>query len=181
MWETTTIFVSGDHCHTRRSTTRWTWASSTSYDTPRNAARNTSTATRYPVLPGLSFNLIFSRLRGELQKSKDTDAELHNLMTARFRPNICTFKPQNMPPSPPPVRPPQAQQLQCGEQQLSSLAGIIATHDGPPPDGPGHPSPLTIPPETLLEIQVRLQDTQSSLDFPSTSSSRRAAKEQRYR
>jgi hypothetical protein len=35
-----------------------------------------------PGKGGLSFDLIFRRLQGELQKSKATGAELHNLMTA---------------------------------------------------------------------------------------------------
>jgi hypothetical protein len=35
-----------------------------------------------PGKSGLSFDLIFSQLQSELQKSKDTGAELHNLMIA---------------------------------------------------------------------------------------------------
>ncbi|KAM6490157.1 hypothetical protein JOM56_014349 [Amanita muscaria] len=124
---------------------------------------------RPPGKSGLSFNLIFGRLQGELQKSKDTGAELHNLTMAlgEIHDTLGGSLPQNMPPPPhslPPVHPPQVQQSQGGEQRPSSSAGVITTHDGPPPDGgPGHPLPLTISPETLLEIEARLQDIQFSL------------------
>ncbi|KAM6501759.1 hypothetical protein JOM56_001736 [Amanita muscaria] len=121
---------------------------------------------RPPGKSGLSFNLIFGR---ELQKSKDTGAELHNLTMAlgEIHDTLGGSLPQNMPPPPhslPPIHPPQVQQSQGGEQRPSSSAGVITTHDGPPPDGgPGHPLPLTISPETLLEIEARLQDIQFSL------------------
>ncbi|KAM6494638.1 hypothetical protein JOM56_009261 [Amanita muscaria] len=115
-----------------------------------------------PGKSGLSFDLIFSRLQGEVQKSKDIGAELQNLTTALDEIQDTLGGLLNMPPplhSLPPVRPPQVQQPQCGEQQPSSSAGVIATHNGPPPDGgPGHPPPLT---EMLLEIEAQRQDVQS--------------------
>ncbi|KIL54934.1 hypothetical protein M378DRAFT_18409 [Amanita muscaria Koide BX008] len=124
---------------------------------------------RRPGKSGLSFDLIFRRLQGELQKSKDTGAELHNLtmVLGEIHDTLGGSLPQNMPPPPhslPPIHPPQVQQSQGGEQRPSSSAGVITTHDGPPPDGgPRHPLPLTISPETLLEIEARLQDIQFSL------------------
>ncbi|KIL54911.1 hypothetical protein M378DRAFT_18427, partial [Amanita muscaria Koide BX008] len=121
---------------------------------------------RPPGKGGLSFDLIFRRLQGELQKSKATGAELHNLMTAFGEIQDMLGGSSNMPlpHSLPPIHPPQVQQPQGGKQHPSSSAGVIATHDGPPPDGgPGHPPPLTISLETLLEVQAQLQDTQSSL------------------
>ncbi|KAM6489928.1 hypothetical protein JOM56_014507 [Amanita muscaria] len=106
---------------------------------------------RPPGKGGLSFDLIFRRLQGKLQKSKATGAELHNLMTA-------FGEIQDM------LGGSSVQQPQGGKQHPSSSAGVIATHGGPPPDGgPGHPPPLTISLETLLEVQAQLQDTQSSL------------------
>ncbi|KIL56949.1 hypothetical protein M378DRAFT_16618 [Amanita muscaria Koide BX008] len=44
------------------------------------------------------------------------------------------------PPSLPPIRPPQVQQPQGGEQLPSSSARVAATRNSLPPDGgPGHP------------------------------------------
>ncbi|KIL56312.1 hypothetical protein M378DRAFT_17173 [Amanita muscaria Koide BX008] len=94
---------------------------------------------RPPGRSSLSFDLIINRLRGELQKSKETGAELHNLMTGLGEIQDIFGGSLDMPPPRllPPVHPPQAQQLAAAGKQQPSLS--------------------------LLEIQMRLQDTQSSL------------------
>ncbi|KAK2459473.1 hypothetical protein APHAL10511_008507 [Amanita phalloides] len=111
---------------------------------------------RPPGKSGLSFELIFSRLQGELQKTKDTGMELQNLTSAlgEIQDTLGGALPQDMPPPPhalPPVRPPQ-QQPPAGES--SSAASANAASEAPAP---------VISRDTLLEIQTRLQDTQSSL------------------
>ncbi|KAF8625152.1 hypothetical protein AX15_005534 [Amanita polypyramis BW_CC] len=114
---------------------------------------------RPPGKSGLSFELIFSRLQGELQKSKDTGAELQNLTSAlgEIQDTLGGALPQNMPPPPhnlPPVRPSQPPPA-MGESSSAVVANTA-------PEAPTQ-SPPVISSETLLEIQTRLQDTQSSL------------------
>ncbi|KIL54508.1 hypothetical protein M378DRAFT_18823 [Amanita muscaria Koide BX008] len=82
------------------------------------------------------------------------------LLTVLMRSKICleVLCHTRCPHSPPSIPPPQVQQPQGGEQQLSSSEGVAITQNSPPPDGgPRHPPP-PISPETLLEIQARLQD-----------------------
>ncbi|KAM6502903.1 hypothetical protein JOM56_002880 [Amanita muscaria] len=115
---------------------------------------------RRPGKSGLSFDLIFRRLQGELQKCKETGVELHNLTAAlgeiqdalggSLADYVHLLKPQNMPPPPLP----------------HSLPPFRMHNDLPPDKGLGHPPPLTmISPEMLLvvEMQAQLQEVQSSL------------------
>ncbi|KAI9461341.1 hypothetical protein HD554DRAFT_2028256 [Boletus coccyginus] len=102
---------------------------------------------RPPGKSGLSFDHILSRLQGELQKSRETGAELHSLTTAMndihdtlggtLPPNIPHF-----PPNLPPVRSPQPQPAH--EQTQSSDSG----------------SP---PAAVLNELRTQLHETQASL------------------
>lgn len=118
---------------------------------------------------GLTFDHILSRLQGELQKSRDTGAELSNLTGTlgeigdtiggnlvsfssylECRNQIVVLQPQHLPSYPqslPPVRPPAPQQPP--EANASDAAAVEA-------------APL-IPPEALTDLQSQLQTTQSSL------------------
>ncbi|KAH0835052.1 hypothetical protein J3R83DRAFT_10790 [Lanmaoa asiatica] len=102
---------------------------------------------RPPGKSGLSFDHILSRLQGELQKSRETGAELHSLTTAMndihdtlggtIPPNIPHF-----PPNLPPVRAPQPQPAH--EPAQSTDSGSI---------------PATV----LNELRTQLHETQASL------------------
>ncbi|KAF8548614.1 hypothetical protein OG21DRAFT_1560880 [Imleria badia] len=102
---------------------------------------------RPPGKSGLSFDHILSRLQGELQKSRETGAELHSLTTAMndihdtlggaMPPNIAHF-PSNLPP----VRAPQSQ----------------------PPHEPAQPTDSgSVPATALNELRSQLHETQASL------------------
>ncbi|KAF8629365.1 hypothetical protein AX17_005661 [Amanita inopinata Kibby_2008] len=111
---------------------------------------------RPPGKSGLSFDLIFSRLQGELQKTKDTGAELHNLTSSlgEIQDTLGGALPQNIPPHPhtlPPVRPPQPAHP-AGEPSSAPVANG-------PSEVPGQPPPTV----SIVELQTRLEDTQSSL------------------
>ncbi|KIM79867.1 hypothetical protein PILCRDRAFT_823052 [Piloderma croceum F 1598] len=98
---------------------------------------------RAPGKSGLTFDHILSRLQGELQKSRETGAELHNLTGAMndIHDTLGGSLPPNLPPYPsalPPVRP-------------------STTQNQDPPE------PSTSPPALLAELQSQLHDTQSSL------------------
>ena len=103
---------------------------------------------------GLTFDHILSRLQGELQKSKETGAELQNLTGA-----LCDVHntlggtvPQNLPSFNgahlPPVRSPQHEPP-------------VASTSAPPTSEV--PSSSSLPPAALGELQSQLHDTQSSL------------------
>ncbi|KAF8322374.1 hypothetical protein F5887DRAFT_1166249 [Amanita rubescens] len=113
---------------------------------------------RPPGKSGLSFELIFSRLQGELQKTKDTGAELQNLTSSlgEIQDTLGGALPQNMPPpyALPSVCP--AQSSLAATESSASISSITSP-EVPPQSQPAVPS------ETLLEIQTRLQDTQTSL------------------
>ncbi|KIJ11103.1 hypothetical protein PAXINDRAFT_138122 [Paxillus involutus ATCC 200175] len=97
---------------------------------------------RPPGKSGLSFDHILSRLQGELQKSRDTGAELHSLTTAMsdIHDTLGGTLPPNLPHYPhtlPPVRPPQAITEQSGSG--------------------------SIPTSALNELRSQLHETQASL------------------
>ncbi|CCM06360.1 uncharacterized protein FIBRA_08617 [Fibroporia radiculosa] len=102
---------------------------------------------RPPGKSGLTFDHILSRLQGELQKSRDTSAELHSLTGAmnEIHDTLGGNLPPNLPPYPstlPPVMPPQTQQQQEASQQ---------------------PVPPAMDASALNEIQSQLRETQLSL------------------
>jgi hypothetical protein len=128
---------------------------------------------RQPGKSGLTFDHILSRLQGELQKSRETGAELHSLTGAMneihdtlggnivssfilcFSPVflILSSQPPNHPPYPqtlPPVVPPQPPQ--SSDQSNGSSSSAAA----PAPRSPDSSS-------ALAELQSQLQDTQLSL------------------
>ncbi|PFH47881.1 hypothetical protein AMATHDRAFT_114022, partial [Amanita thiersii Skay4041] len=114
---------------------------------------------RPPGKSGLSFELIFSRLQGELQKSRDTGAELQNLTSSMsdIQDTLGGALPQNIPAPPrtlPPVRPPQPSPPPGEIPPMAMVNGH--------PEASGQPPP-TMPAEALSELQAKLQDTQSSL------------------
>ncbi|KIK89944.1 hypothetical protein PAXRUDRAFT_831735 [Paxillus rubicundulus Ve08.2h10] len=97
---------------------------------------------RPPGKSGLSFDHILSRLQGELQKSRDTGAELHSLTTAMsdIHDTLGGTLPPNLPHYPhilPPVRPSQV----LNEQSESG----------------------SIPTSALNELRSQLHETQASL------------------
>ncbi|KAH9042683.1 hypothetical protein EDB85DRAFT_2107574 [Lactarius pseudohatsudake] len=101
---------------------------------------------RAPGKSGITFDHILSRLQGELQKSRETGAELHSLTGAmnEIHETFGGNLPQTHPPYPqtlPPVLPPQ--------QPLPTETDPNA---GPPP-----------PNSALSELQAQLQETQVSL------------------
>ncbi|KAH9975375.1 hypothetical protein BGW80DRAFT_95026 [Lactifluus volemus] len=104
---------------------------------------------RAPGKSGITFDHILSRLQGELQKSRETGAELHSLTTAmnEIHETLGGNLPQTLPPYPqnlPPVLPPQ--------QPQQSL----------PAETDPNPNPSTTNP-ALSELQAQLQETQVSL------------------
>jgi hypothetical protein len=110
---------------------------------------------RPPSKNGLTFEHILSRLQGELQKSRETGAELHSLSTAMndIHDTLGGSVPQNLPHFPqslPPVR----------SQQTSTTAAPV-----PPPSAPANPEPPAPPPEhpALSELRTELHETQASL------------------
>ncbi|KAF6746576.1 hypothetical protein DFP72DRAFT_1152264 [Ephemerocybe angulata] len=105
---------------------------------------------RQPGKTGLSFDVILSRLQGELQKSRETGAELNTLTGAmsEIHDTLAGGLPTNLPPYPsvlPPVRP---------AQEVSPPPPATSPPDQPPP-----------PAETavIVELQGQLRDTQSNL------------------
>jgi len=97
---------------------------------------------RPPGKSGLTFDHILSRLQGELQKSRDTGAELHSLTGSMgdIHETLGGSMPSNLPPYPqslPPVMPPQQQPPEASTSSVSSSA--------------------------LNNLQSQLQETQMSL------------------
>lgn len=102
---------------------------------------------RPPGKSGLSFDHILSRLQGELQKSRETGAELHSITTTmnELQDTLGGSLPPSLPPLPhnlPPVRPPQPPTT--NEAGQSSESG-------------------TIPVPALNELRSQLHETQASL------------------
>lgn len=109
---------------------------------------------RQPGKGGLSFEVILSRLQGELQKSRETGAELSTLNGAMGE--ICDTLagglPTNLPPYPsvlPPVRPPAA----ASDARPSSASPEI-------PSGSPSGAAVTV---GITDLQAQLRETQSSL------------------
>ncbi|KAI0635032.1 hypothetical protein C8Q77DRAFT_1156387 [Trametes polyzona] len=101
---------------------------------------------RVPGKSGLTFDHILSRLQGELQKSRETGAELHSLSSglAEIHETLGGNLPPTLPPYPstlPPVVPPQP-----------GRPAEEAQHETQP-----EPSPA------ISELQAQLQETQRSL------------------
>jgi len=101
---------------------------------------------RLPGKSGISFDHILSRLQGELQKSRETGAELHSLTGAmnEIHETLGGNLPQSLPPYPqslPPVLPPQ--------------------QPHPTESDPNQRSSVTN--SALSELQAQLQETQVSL------------------
>ncbi|KAH7921658.1 hypothetical protein BV22DRAFT_1132085 [Leucogyrophana mollusca] len=103
---------------------------------------------RPPGKSGLSFDHILSRLQGELQKSRDTGAELHSLTNAmnEIHDTLGGSLPPNLPHYPqnlPPIRPAQP---------------TNANEPNPPSDAAS-----SIPASALSELRSQLHETQASL------------------
>ncbi|KAG1733163.1 hypothetical protein EDB19DRAFT_1639852 [Suillus lakei] len=110
---------------------------------------------RPPGKNGLSFDHILSRLQGELQKSRDTGAELHSLSTAMndIHDTLGGSVPQNLPHFPqslPPVR-----SQQASATSASAPASAAPANPEPPAPPPEHPA--------LSELRTELHETQASL------------------
>ncbi|TFK69330.1 hypothetical protein BDN72DRAFT_615860 [Pluteus cervinus] len=108
---------------------------------------------RPPGKSGLTFDHILGRLKVELQKSRETGAELSSIQGAMHEINdtLGGTLPSNPPPYPqnlPPVRPSQP-------QQSGSASGS--------PQPPSSASSSNIATSALTELQTKLQETQQSL------------------
>ncbi|KAI1798341.1 hypothetical protein LXA43DRAFT_24130 [Ganoderma leucocontextum] len=106
---------------------------------------------RVPGKSGLTFDHILSRLQGELQKSRETGAELHSLSSglAEIHDTLGGNLPSNLQPYPtalPPVMSAQAARAQeeAAQQQQQQR-------------------PPSEPPTVVVELQSQLQETQRSL------------------
>ncbi|KAH7909272.1 hypothetical protein BJ138DRAFT_1155658 [Hygrophoropsis aurantiaca] len=105
-------------------------------------------STRPPGKSGLTFDHILSRLQGELQKSRDTGAELHSLTNAMndIHDTLGGSMPSNPPPYPqslPAVRP----------------AQLAITNES----NPANDAAPSVSPSALSELRTQLHETQASL------------------
>ncbi|GLB42942.1 putative cell cycle arrest in response to pheromone-related protein [Lyophyllum shimeji] len=120
---------------------------------------------RPPGKSGLTFDHILSRLQGELQKSRETGAELHTLTGAmnEIHDTLGGNLPATLPSYPaslPPVRaPPQAQPTTQPSSQEPSAP--VSSSGSPQQAAPAPSAALTT--SALVDIQTQLQETQSSL------------------
>ncbi|KAF9259932.1 hypothetical protein L218DRAFT_907825 [Marasmius fiardii PR-910] len=132
---------------------------------------------RPPGKSGLTFDHILTRLQGELQKSRETGAELHTL-TSAMNDIHDTLGAGNLPQNPPPnphTLPPARTHNPSDEAPLPPPIpdNQVPSSVSPPPgslpnnkvdatsSSPSSPPP---PPSDLItELQSQLQDTQSSL------------------
>ncbi|EIN08947.1 hypothetical protein PUNSTDRAFT_52392 [Punctularia strigosozonata HHB-11173 SS5] len=109
---------------------------------------------RPPGKSGLTFEHILNRLQGELQKSRETGAELHSLTGAMGE--VGDTLGGGLPPPPaypshlPPVRPAQSQQHQHSQSEPVASASASSSSDRPQP-------------AALNDIQAQLRETQTSL------------------
>ncbi|KAF8956899.1 hypothetical protein BDZ97DRAFT_1925063 [Flammula alnicola] len=111
---------------------------------------------RPPGKTGLSFDVILSRLQGEVQKSRETGAELNSLTGAmgEIHDTLGGAVPANLPPFPthlPPVRPPQEAHPQAGGS------------NSPSPEQPSVNPSSSVSAAAVVDLQSQLRDTQSSL------------------
>lgn len=110
---------------------------------------------RPPGKNGLTFDHILSRLQSELQKSRETGAELHSLSTAMndIHDTLGGSVPQNLPHFPqslPPVR-----SQQNSTTSAPAPASTVPVNPEPPAPPPEHPA--------LSELRTELHETQASL------------------
>ncbi|KAG5653877.1 hypothetical protein H0H81_009699 [Sphagnurus paluster] len=118
---------------------------------------------RPPGKSGLTFDHILSRLQGELQKSRETGAELHTLTGAMNEIHDTlggnlVGSPANLPSYPstlPPVR--QAQPAPSHQEPSAPTS----TSESPKPPSAAPSTALTS--SALADLQTQLQETQSSL------------------
>ncbi|KAF8816302.1 hypothetical protein BYT27DRAFT_7184144 [Phlegmacium glaucopus] len=126
---------------------------------------------RPPGKTGLSFDVILSRLQGELQKSKQTGHELDTLTGAMhvIQDTLGGSSPGPLPPFPsnlPPVRPPQEATQPPAVATTDVAAAPIATA---PPSAAASPEQPSAAPSAaasaaaVTDLQSQLRDTQSSL------------------
>ncbi|KAI0777539.1 hypothetical protein BD413DRAFT_467114 [Trametes elegans] len=101
---------------------------------------------RAPGKSGLTFDHILSRLQGELQKSRETGAELHSLSSglAEIHETLGGNLPPNLPPYP------------------STLPPVVPPQPGRPSEEAQH-EPQPEPAAAVSELQAQLQETQRSL------------------
>ncbi|OSD07875.1 hypothetical protein PYCCODRAFT_1357554 [Trametes coccinea BRFM310] len=101
---------------------------------------------RVPGKSGLTFDHILSRLHGELQKSRETGAELHSLSSglAEIHETLGGNFPPNLPPYP------------------STLPPVVPPQPGRPSEEPQHEAQPE-PTAAVNELQAQLQETQRSL------------------
>ncbi|THV04547.1 hypothetical protein K435DRAFT_714483, partial [Dendrothele bispora CBS 962.96] len=118
---------------------------------------------RPPGKSGLTFDHIITRLQGELQKSRETGAELHSVagsMTEIHDTLGGGNLPTNAPPplhTLPPVRPQPQQQPEAPSSQPEAATQPSTNGSDVPSNAPS--SPL------LTELQNQLKETQSSLSM----------------
>ncbi|PPR06464.1 hypothetical protein CVT24_002606 [Panaeolus cyanescens] len=139
---------------------------------------------RPPGKTGLTFDVVMSRLQGELQKSRETGAELTSLSGAlneindTLSGNVAASVPQ-FPSTLPPVRPPQEAAPNAPGQSTSPVPGAASsapTGALPPPPSTSSAGATTsagastssstssiIDPSAIVAIQTQLEATQSSL------------------
>ncbi|CAA7269606.1 unnamed protein product [Cyclocybe aegerita] len=119
---------------------------------------------RPPGKTGLSFEVVLSRLQGELQKSRETGAELTSLTGAMG--DICDMLGGNVPsalPLFPATLPPiQPQDLQPPPQQGSSSAPAPHGTSSPSPPSSDPPAASSIPVAAISDIQAQLRDLRDS-------------------
>ncbi|KAH9918701.1 uncharacterized protein BXZ73DRAFT_52796 [Epithele typhae] len=101
---------------------------------------------RVPGKSGLTFDHILSRLQGELQKSRETGAELHSLSSglAEIHDTLGGSLPSNLQPYPPTLPPVMPAQVARASEEA-------------------HQRPASEPSSTMSELQSQLQETQRSL------------------
>ncbi|PPQ97674.1 hypothetical protein CVT26_002486 [Gymnopilus dilepis] len=121
---------------------------------------------RPPGKTGLSFDVVLSRLQGEVQKSRETGAELSSLTSAmtEIHDMLSGGVPDNLPPFPahlPPVKPPQ--ESQPPPLQLPMVA-LALTPLGTPsfPEQPSAGGAVSA--SVVVDLQSQIRDTQSSLE-----------------